>query len=152
MIKLQLLMSVVTFALWVYCLVGVIGTAADRVRNLPKPAWVLLVLLFPLVGSIAWLVAGRPADKARRATAAPMTRPERDRPRRPAAVDPHQDEEFRRRVHERAEEQRRRHEQSRRSRDKQPDGSGPAGPPEGPQPTEEPGEPAGRDTGEAAPT
>jgi hypothetical protein len=134
-IKLQLLMSVVTFALWVYCLVGVIGTAADRVRNLPKPAWVLLVLLFPLVGSIAWLVAGRPADKARRATAAPMTRPERDR-----------------RVHERAEEQRRRHEQSRRSRDEQLDPSGPAGQPDGRQQAEEPGEPAGRDTGEAAPT
>ena len=41
--------------------------------------------------------------------------PEHDLPRRPTAVDPHQDEEFLRRVHERAEEQRRRYEQSRRS-------------------------------------
>jgi hypothetical protein len=150
-IKLQLLISVVTFALWVFCLVGVIGTPADRVRNLPKLAWVLLVALFPLVGSIAWLVAGRPEGKARRATTPPPTRAEYDRPRRPTAVDPHQDEEFRRRVHERAEEQRRRHEQSRRSRDEQLDRSGPAGRPDGRQEPEEPGEPAGSDTGEVTP-
>jgi hypothetical protein len=151
-IKLQLLMSGVTFALWVFCLVGVIGSPANAVRNLPKAAWVLLVLLVPLAGSIAWLVAGRPQGKARRATPAPpSTRLERDRPRRPAAGDPHQDEEFRRRVRERAEEQRRRHEQSRRSRDEQPDRSGPAGPPDRRQPTEEPGEPAGSDAGEVTP-
>ena len=28
-------------------------------RNLPKALWVILIILVPVVGSIAWLVAGR---------------------------------------------------------------------------------------------
>lgn len=61
-IKLELLLGVVTFALWVFCLVDAIGAQSSRVRNLPKVAWILLILFFPLVGSVAWLVAGRPDD------------------------------------------------------------------------------------------
>ena len=117
-IKLQLLATVVTFALWAYCLVGVISCPPNRVRNLPKLVWVLLVVLFPFVGSIAWLVAGRPEKTAttpsRYERAAPDY-PEYDRPGRAAAVDPAKDEEFLRKVRERAEEQRRRHEQSRKA-------------------------------------
>ena len=33
-------------------------------RNLPKLAWIFIVLLLPLVGSIAWLVAGRAWDRS----------------------------------------------------------------------------------------
>ena len=123
MIKLQLLAMVVTFALWTYCLVGVISCPPNRVRNLPKLAWVLLVVLFPFVGSIAWLVAGRPtgerANRSAHERAQPAF-PEYDRPGRAAAHDPQRDEEFLRRVRERAEEQRRRYEQSRRSGLEQP--------------------------------
>lgn len=46
--------------LMIYCLIEAISTDESVVRNLPKVAWVLLILFFPLVGSIAWLVAGRP--------------------------------------------------------------------------------------------
>lgn len=46
--------------LMIYCLIEAISTDEHAVRNLPKVAWVLLILFFPLVGSIAWLVAGRP--------------------------------------------------------------------------------------------
>jgi hypothetical protein len=117
-IKLELLFAVAGFALWVYCLVSVISTDDGRIRHLPKVAWLLIVLFFPFVGSIAWLVAGRPET----AGAAPPGRyersvpeyPEYDRPGRAAAVDPAADEEFLRKVRERAEEQRRRYEQSRK--------------------------------------
>ena len=108
MIKLELLGGVVTFALWVFCLVDVIGTDESRMRNLPKVAWVLLVLLFPLVGSIAWIVAGRPESTPR--SAAATAYPEYDRPGRMTASDPAKDEEFLRQLRARAEEQRRRHE------------------------------------------
>lgn len=120
MIKLDLLLGVVTFALWVFCLVEAISTPADRIRNLPKVAWVLLVLLFPLVGSIAWLVAGRPDSGAARSghdRSAPGF-PEYNRPGRAAPADPAKDEEFLRQVRERAEDQRRRHEQARRERER----------------------------------
>jgi hypothetical protein len=116
-IKLELVLGVVTFALWVFCLVDVISSADTRVRNLPKIAWLILVLLFPLVGSIAWLVAGRPEAgtprRSRHERQAPGF-PEYDRPGRAAAVDPEKDEEFLRQVRERAEEQRKRYEQSKK--------------------------------------
>ncbi|MGW5052973.1 PLD nuclease N-terminal domain-containing protein [Actinokineospora sp. NPDC004072] len=98
------LVGVLALALWLFCLVDVITTGDGDARNLPKPAWLLIVLLFPLVGSFAWLVAGKPARAARpRASAFP----EYDRPGRLAASDPRADEEFLRRCRERAEEQRR---------------------------------------------
>ena len=119
MIKVELLLAVVTFCLFVYCLVEVIQTPETSMRNLPKVVWLLLVLFFPFVGSVAWLVAGRPEGGPRRAAAyerhAPEF-PEYDRPGRAAAVDPGRDEEFLRQVRERAEQQRRRHDQQRRAR------------------------------------
>ncbi|MDP3892161.1 PLDc N-terminal domain-containing protein [Nocardioides sp.] len=117
MVKLQLVGAVVTFALWVYCLVNVIGTPDGKARNLPKVAWLLLVLFFPLVGSIAWLVAGRPQTRA--ATGPATAFPEYERPGRAAAADPAKDEAFLRDVRARAEEQRRRYEQEKRRRQQQ---------------------------------
>ena len=164
MIKLQLLAMVVTFALWTYCLVGVISCPPNRVRNLPKLVWVLLVVLFPFVGSIAWLVAGRPTGERANRSAherAQQAFPEYDRPGRAAAHDPQRDEEFLRRVRERAEEQRRRYEQSRRSQPAQPEqpeqpaqaGAAPQQPdvpvqPEATAQPDEPADPAGADAGE----
>lgn len=148
---------VVTFALWTYCLVGVISCPPNRVRNLPKLVWVLLVVLLPFVGSIAWLVAGRPtgerANRSAHERAQPAF-PEYDRPGRATAQDPQRDEEFLRRVRERAEEQRRRYEQSRRSeveqsaQAEQPEQPDPFGPeaqldvPVQPEVTAQPDEPA----------
>jgi hypothetical protein len=116
-IKVELLLAVVSFALWVFCLVDAIGTPSGRVRNLPKVAWVLVILFFPLVGSIAWLVAGRPESATPKRS--PYERetpqfPEYDRPGRAAAVDPEKDDEFLRQVRERAEAQRKAYEEKRK--------------------------------------
>jgi len=116
-IKIEGLLGVVTFALWVFCLVDAIGSPADRIRNLPKAAWVVIVLLFPLVGSIAWLAAGRPESGVARRAAYEREQPafpEYDRPGRAAAVDPERDEAFLRQVRERAEAQRKAYEERRR--------------------------------------
>ena len=116
-IKLEALLGVVAFALWVFCLVDAIGSPADRVRNLPKVAWIVLILFFPFVGSIAWLVAGRPGSGAARRSAHERETPdfpEYDRPGRAAALDPEKDDEFLRQVRQRAEEQRKRYEADRR--------------------------------------
>jgi hypothetical protein len=98
-------MGLVTLVLWLYCLFDVITTPDPLCRNLPKLGWLVIVLLFPLVGSIVWLVAGRP-ERAQ-APARPGAFPEYDRPGRFAATNPDDDEEFLRRCRERAEEQRR---------------------------------------------
>lgn len=116
-IKVELLLGVATFALWVFCLVDAIGAPADRIRNLPKVGWILLILFFPFIGSIAWLVAGRPEDRVSRRS--PYERetphfPEYDRPGRAAATDPEKDDEFLRQVRERAEAQRKAYEAQRK--------------------------------------
>jgi hypothetical protein len=104
------LFGLVTFGLWLFCLVDVITTNDGDVRNLPKIGWLLIVLFFPLVGSIAWLVAGRPVRavaRPRRLERDMPAFPEYDRPGRFAATDAEADAEFLRRCRERAEEQRR---------------------------------------------
>jgi hypothetical protein len=52
--------SLAVFALWVYCIVDVISTDEALVRNLPKLIWLLIVIFVPTVGSIVWLLLGRP--------------------------------------------------------------------------------------------
>ena len=115
MIKIQLLFSVIVFAVWIFTLVDVFGTPAAAIRNLPKVAWVIVVLLFPLLGSAAWFILGRPEGRASRTAGAHERSapafPEYDKPGRAAALDPEKDEEFLRQVRARAEQQRLRHEQ-----------------------------------------
>lgn len=100
MVKLQLILGVVSLAFAVFCLIDAIGTAQPR--NLPKWAWIVMILLFPLLGSIAWFAAGRPKS----VPPAPSPFAEYDRPGRMSAADPAKDEEFLRQVRARAEEQR----------------------------------------------
>jgi hypothetical protein len=47
-------------ALTVYCFIDAIQTDEVAIRNLPKMAWILLIVLLPVIGPVAWLVAGRP--------------------------------------------------------------------------------------------
>jgi hypothetical protein len=102
--------GLLVLALDIFCLIDVITSDENRVRNLPKVAWFLLILLVPFIGSVVWLAAGRPEGQA--AGRSPYQRPasgfpEYDRPGRAAGLTPESDEEFLRRVRERAEAQRR---------------------------------------------
>ena len=113
---LRLLFFVVPLVLAIYCLVEAISSRDDEVRNLSRVWWILLILFFPFVGSIAWLAAGRPVRV--RPTGRPLTEfPEYDRPGRFAASDPEADAEFLRKVRERAEEQRRKAREQERQRE-----------------------------------
>ncbi|MBC2932897.1 PLD nuclease N-terminal domain-containing protein [Nocardioides sp. zg-1228] len=106
----RIVLYLVPVVLTVYCLIEAISSRDDEVRHLPKLGWILLVLFFPFVGSIAWLVAGRPQRRPRpRGPHEGSARafPEYDRPGRYAASDPAADEAFLKRVRERAEDQRR---------------------------------------------
>jgi hypothetical protein len=127
-IKVELLFSVIVFCVWIYTLVDVIGTPEAAMRMLPKVAWVIVVLLFPLLGSIAWFVLGRPEGRAARPAGAyertAPAFPEYDRPGRAAAVDPDKDEEFLKHVRARAEEQRKRYEQQRKQERENDEGGG----------------------------
>lgn len=112
MAKLGILVGPVVLLLWLFCVLDVI-THRREPQHLPRWGWLLVVLLFPLVGSLAWLLAGRARASAtgvRRDFERPAPQfPEYDRPGRSAALDRAADDEFLRRCRERAEEQRRRY-------------------------------------------
>ncbi|WP_426594763.1 PLD nuclease N-terminal domain-containing protein [Cellulomonas sp. McL0617] len=83
---LRLAPYLIELALLVYCLIDCIQTDSVLVRNLPKTFWVFLIVFVPVVGSIAWLVAGRPERSSRgRSVPWPSTQtagfPEYERPR-----------------------------------------------------------------------
>ncbi len=109
----------VELGLVVYCVLNIITTPDADVRNLPKLLWLVLVLLFPIVGGIAWLVAGRPQGPVRSLPYKGNTGipPEYDRPGRATAYSPDDDEAFLRGLRERAEQQRRAAEQERKARE-----------------------------------
>lgn len=93
-------LALVVFALWLFCVLDVITTPAEQVRNLPKLAWVFIVILLLEFGAISWLIAGRPRGRGLGTVTA-------GRPVR-RARNPDDDEEFLAGLRARAEEQRRR--------------------------------------------
>ncbi|MDH6285428.1 PLDc N-terminal domain-containing protein [Rhodococcus sp. NM-2] len=86
----MLYIALFAFVLWVLCFADAITTDDDQFRNLSKEGWLVIVLLLPLVGSVLWLLVGRPQkDQGDQLPADP------------------EEAEFVRRCRERAEEQRR---------------------------------------------
>jgi hypothetical protein len=91
------LVGLIALGLWIFCLLDLITCDGARVRHLPKLVWLPIVVLLPTLGSVLWLVAGRPAEHAE----TPARRVEN------AGGRQEDDEEFLRRCRERAEAQRR---------------------------------------------
>ena len=60
MVRLFIFLAAVQLVLFVLGLISVLS--AERVRNAPRFAWVLLILLIPLAGPVAYFVWGRPSS------------------------------------------------------------------------------------------
>ncbi|MEO3777113.1 PLD nuclease N-terminal domain-containing protein [Micromonospora sp. B11E3] len=71
MARLYVLLFLVQIVLAVSALISCLSADEDRIRALPRIVWVLVILLFPLLGSIAWFLAGREPDPARPRPARP---------------------------------------------------------------------------------
>ena len=92
--------------LTLYTLLDAVRTPAHEARTLPKWLWVLVTLLFPVVGPLMWLILGRP--KAQPAAGAP--RPgfgQRRNTPAPSVSSPDDDEEYLRWLKAKAERERR---------------------------------------------
>jgi hypothetical protein len=63
MVRLFIFLAAVQLVLFVLALIGCLS--ADRVRSLPRPLWVLVVLLVPLLGPISYFIWGRPVGPRR---------------------------------------------------------------------------------------
>ena len=51
----RVIAAVALLAFTIYCVVDAVQTEDEEVRGLPKLVWLLMILLFPLVGGAAWL-------------------------------------------------------------------------------------------------
>ena len=60
MLEVDGVVPLVLLGLWIYCIFDVVTTDESLCRNLPKMVWLFIVFFVPDVGSIIWLVAGRP--------------------------------------------------------------------------------------------
>ena len=92
--------GIVLLGLWLFCLVDVIVSDQEMCRNLPKMLWLVIVLILPDVGSLLWLILGRPQGRNR---GFGVGQPEPMR-----ATSPDDDEAFMQQVRLRAEQQRQR--------------------------------------------
>ena len=92
--------------LTLYTLLDAVRTPAHEARTLPKWLWVLVTLLFPVVGPIMWLILGRP--KAQPAAGAPRSGfGQRRNTPAPSVSSPDDDEEYLRWLKAKAERERR---------------------------------------------
>jgi hypothetical protein len=55
----RVLIYLVPLALTIFAFIDCLNTPEDEARHLPKIAWVFIILLFWIVGPIAWLAAGK---------------------------------------------------------------------------------------------
>lgn len=78
--RLLLFLILVAVAIVVYALIDCIMTKAHSVRSISKPAWILTIVLVPLLGAGLWFLFGRPRASGPRG----RTRPA---PRQPTAPD-----------------------------------------------------------------
>jgi hypothetical protein len=58
------LVGLLLLAFWIWAILDVIATDSGMCRNLPKGVWLVLVLLLPDIGSLAWVLLGRPEKAA----------------------------------------------------------------------------------------
>ena len=60
MLPLGVLFVLLTVGFWAYCLIDAIMTPPEELRSLTTLKWALLITVVPVIGAIAWLLAGRP--------------------------------------------------------------------------------------------
>ncbi|MBM7280578.1 PLDc_N domain-containing protein [Gordonia rubripertincta] len=126
-------LGLIYLVILVIALIDIINTDDAAVRGLPKFAWVILVVMLPLVGALVWLAVGRPtADERphRQDTGANSEFPEYDHPGRYIPQDPEADREFLQQLRDRAEQQRQTAREQQRATDRsdRPDDHGPTAP------------------------
>lgn len=86
LVEIEGVIGFLVIALWIWALVDCITTDAEQCRNLPKGVWLLIVLLLFDIGSILWLLLGRPANKHWR----PVTGSDYSGPRRAVGIEDRQ--------------------------------------------------------------
>ncbi|WP_114853712.1 PLD nuclease N-terminal domain-containing protein [Brachybacterium sp. YJGR34] len=120
------LIAVLSIALTVFALADCVQTEDEKVRGIPKWAWIVLIVLLPWVGPITWLFAGK--ERPLGSGGDPRQRPGRSGP-----LAPDEDPEFLRKLDEDIRRERRKRNGRGTDTDGTPqDGTDPGDEPEGP--------------------
>lgn len=59
MSRVYLLIAVLAAAFYIFALVDLALIDRSRVRSLSKPAWIVVVIVVPIVGAVLWFAVGR---------------------------------------------------------------------------------------------
>jgi hypothetical protein len=59
-IRLGGVFTLIAVVAWLYAIFDALTAPADRIRNLPKAIWLIIILLLVDLGAIAWFIWGRP--------------------------------------------------------------------------------------------
>ncbi len=65
MVKWAVIAAIITLALMIFSIIDCSRTAENNIRSLPKWAWLVIIIFVPAIGSIAWIIAGRPKGNGR---------------------------------------------------------------------------------------
>lgn len=78
MVRVWLIGGVVAALFYVYSIVDCALFERERVRGLPKAAWIPIVVIFPIIGGVLWFLIGRSrrGSSSRSRTVAPDDDPE----------------------------------------------------------------------------
>jgi hypothetical protein len=60
----RVVLAVAILAIFVYGLVDVIRTDGRLTRGISKPAWIIVMIVLPVLGAILWLLIGRPRGRS----------------------------------------------------------------------------------------
>ena len=65
MVRWAVIAAIITLALMIFSIIDCSRTAESSIRSLPKWAWLIIIIFVPAIGSIAWIIAGRPKGNGR---------------------------------------------------------------------------------------
>lgn len=74
--RVLLILALVATAFWVYTIVDCAVQPPTRHRGVSKPAWIVIVIVVPVLGGLLWLLVGRTRRSQLRAPRAPDDDPE----------------------------------------------------------------------------
>jgi hypothetical protein len=78
MIKFDVIFAIFLIGLQFYALIDCARTSQESVRGLPKWAWILLIVIFGVFASIAWIFMGRPKQNPGRRSRHKIVPPDDD--------------------------------------------------------------------------